>query len=116
MHKIILCSLLTLSAHAADSVFVEAEAFSDKGGWSTDSQFILNMGSAYLIAHGLGTPVADAKTEVTFPSPGTYHLHIRTKDWVGPWKAEGAPGKFQVLVNGKAVDTIFGTTGSEWHW
>lgn len=116
MHKIILCSLLTLSAHAADSVFVEAEAFSDKGGWSTDSQFILNMGSAYLIAHGLGTPVADAKTEVTFPSAGTYHLHVRTKDWVGPWKAEGAPGKFQVLVNGKAVDTTFGTTGSEWHW
>ena len=116
MRKTILISLLTLSAHAADSVFVEAEAFSEKGGWSTDSQFILNMGSAYLIAHGLGTPVADAKTEVTFPSTGAYHLHVRTKDWVGPWKAEGAPGKFQILINGKASDTTFGTTGAEWHW
>ncbi|MDB0057154.1 NADH-dependent oxidoreductase, partial [Akkermansiaceae bacterium] len=78
----LLAGLLALPAHAADSLFVEAEALADRGGWSTDSQFILNMGSAYLIAHGMGTPVADATQKVTFPSTGTYHLHVRTKDWV----------------------------------
>ena len=31
-------------------------------------------------------------------------------------KAVGMPGKFQVLVNGKPVETTFGTEGAEWHW
>jgi hypothetical protein len=107
---------LALPASAADSLFVEAEAFSDRGGWSVDSQFILNMGSAYLMAHGLGVPVDDATTEVTFPSTGTYHLHVRTKDWVARWEAPGTPGRFQVAINGKPVATPFGTKGAEWFW
>ena len=101
MLKPVLIALLTTSLHGSESLFVEAEAFSDRGGWSVDSQFILNMGSAYLMAHGLGTPVADATTEVTFPSTGTYHLHVRTKDWVAKWNAPGAPGKFAVSIGGK---------------
>ena len=116
MRPIILCSLFALSAHGADSLFVEAEAFNKHGGWSTDSQFILKMGSAYLLAHGLGTPVADATTEVTFPSTGTYHLHVRTKDWVAKWEAPGTPGKFQITIDGKPATTTFGTEGAEWHW
>jgi hypothetical protein len=35
---------------------------------------------------------------------------------VGPWKAPGAPGRFQVAVNGKTVDAEFGAKGAEWHW
>ncbi|MDB4320227.1 FAD-dependent oxidoreductase [Akkermansiaceae bacterium] len=111
----LLAGLLALPAHAADSLFVEAEALADRGGWSTDSQFILNMGSAYLIAHGMGTPVADATQKVTFPSTGTYHLHVRTKDWVAKWDAPGTPGEFEVLIDGKAVKT-FGNEGADWHW
>ena len=116
MTRTILIALLTTSLHASDSLFVEAEAFTDRGGWAVDSQFILNMGSAYLMAHGLGTPVADATTEVTFPSTGTYHLHVRTKDWVAKWEAPGTPGKFQISMNGKPATTTFGTEGAEWHW
>ena len=101
---------------AADSLFVEAEAFKDRGGWKVDSQFILNMGSAYLMAHGLGIPVEDAKTELTFPSTGTYHLHVRTKDWVAQWKAPGTPGRFQVVINGTPTETTFGTKSAEWFW
>ncbi len=112
----ILIALFTTSLHASDSLFVEAEAFTDRGGWAVDSQFILNMGSAYLMAHGLGTPVADAATEVTFPSTGTYHLHVRTKDWVAKWEAPGAPGKFNISINGKPATTTFGTEGAEWYW
>ena len=116
MRQLIFSSLLAVTAHGADSLFVEAEAFSDHGGWSTDSQFILNMGSAYLLAHGLGTPVADATTEVTFPSTGTYHLHVRTKDWVAQWDAPGSPGRFQISVDGTPATTTFGTEGADWHW
>ena len=43
-------------------ILVEAEAFDDYGGWVLDSQFELEMGSPYLLAHGNGRPVADATT------------------------------------------------------
>lgn len=111
----IFCALSLGSANA-ESLLLEAEAFNDPGGWKIDTQFLLQMGSPYLLAHGLGTPVTDASTTVTFPAPGDYRVFVRTKDWVAPWKAEGAPGKFQLLINGKALKQIFGTEGAEWHW
>jgi hypothetical protein len=107
-----LCSAVL--ARAAQ-VFVEAESFASHGGWTLDTQFIEIMGPPYLLAHGIGTPVKDAEAEVAFREAGEYHVFVRTKDWVSPWKAEGAPGKFQVLVNGTALSETFGTTG-DWHW
>ena len=56
---------LSLMAHAA-SCMVEAEAFTYKGGWVVDQQFMDQMGSPYLLAHGMGSPVADAYTR--YPS------------------------------------------------
>ncbi|MEZ0257055.1 MAG: FAD-dependent oxidoreductase, partial [Chthoniobacter sp.] len=109
-------SLAASSALAADSLLVEAESFKDPGGWSLDTQFIEIMGSPYLLAHGLGQPVKDATTTVKFPSTGQYHVYVRTKDWVAHWKASGTPGKFQVLVDGKALGETFGTKGAEWNW
>jgi len=47
------------------------------------------MGSSYLLAHGLGVPVKDAVTTAKFPAAGTYRFWVRTKDWVAPWKAPG---------------------------
>ena len=107
---------LTVLPLRAGSLLVEAEAFGDPGGWKVDTQFMLQMGSPYLLAHGLGTPVADATTTVELPETGTYRIFVRTKDWVAPWAAEGAPGKFQLLVNGTPLREIFGTKGAEWHW
>jgi len=109
----------------SDMVLVEAEAFDDLGGWVVDQQFMDEMGAPFLLAHGLGRPVPDAATSVTFPTAGTYHVFVRTRDWVGPWKgadtpealrAEGTPGAFQVLMAGRALDPIFGTEGAAWHW
>ena len=74
------------------------------------------MGSPYLLAHGLGRPVADATTEVEFPPPGAYRVWVRTKDWVAQWKAPGTPGRFQLAVNGKPLETVFGMEGAAWHW
>ncbi len=96
--------------------FVEAEGFSDYGGWDLDQQAMDRMGSPYLLAHGLGVPVKDAVTRITLPSAGTYRVWVRTRDWVAPWQAPGAPGKFQLLVDGKPLAETFGTKGAEWHW
>jgi len=101
---------------AGDYVLVEVESFDDTGGWVVDQQFMDIMGSPYLLAHGLGEPVPDATARVKFPSPGIYRVWVRTRDWVAPWKAPGAPGRFQVLIDGKPLATTFGTEGASWHW
>ena len=107
---------LAASPAAAQSVLVEAESFDKHGGWSLDTQFIEAMGSPYLLAHGLGKPVADATTTVTFPADGTYHVFVCTKDWVARWKAPGQPGRFQLLVNDQPLKVTFGTEGADWFW
>lgn len=104
-------------SYATDEfLFVEAEQFKSHGGWELDQQSMEQMGSPYLLAHGLGIPVEDATTEVEFPSAGTYRVWVRTRDWVAPWNAPGAPGKFQLKVNGKTLEETFGTKSATWHW
>ena len=97
-------------------LLLEAEAFEDLGGWVLDQQFMDLMGSPYLLAHGMGVPVADAKTHISFRSSGRRRVWVRTRDWVAPWKAPGAPGRFQILIDGKPLRTTFGTEGAKWHW
>lgn len=106
----------TPTASRDATVLVEAESFASYGGWGLDTQFIRNMGSPYLIAHGLGKPVEDAVTKVELPETGLYHVYARTKDWVAKWNAPGTPGRFQILVDGKPLDNELGTEGAEWHW
>lgn len=109
-------SFALIGSIQAQDVLVEAEMFADLGGWDLDQQSMDVMGSPYLLAHGLGIPVKDATTTANFPAPGKYRVWARTRDWVAPWKAPGAPGKFQVIVNGKALETTFGINGAEWAW
>lgn len=106
---------VSTAAYAA-SLLVEAESLSDHGGWKLDTQFIHEMGSPYLLAHGLGAPVAHASGVVTFPAAGEYHVYVRTKDWVARWGAEGAPGAFRVAVGDTVLEEVFGDEGAEWHW
>jgi len=105
-----------VSFAAAQVVLVEAEAFENIGGWVVDQQFMDQMGSPFLLAHGLGRPVEDATGKVDLPAVGKYRVWVRTRDWVAPWKVPGAPGKFQLLIDGKALPTTFGVEGAEWHW
>lgn len=109
-------AFLFTSQAVAQTVLVEAEQFDHHGGWVHDSQFMDQMGSPYLLAHGLGAPVEDAATTVELPRIGTYRVWVRTYDWVARWNATGAPGKFQLLVDGKPLETTFGTKGAQWHW
>ena len=106
----------TLVEAAETTVLVEAESFADHGGWKLDTQFIHEMGSPYLLAHGLGRPVADAKTTITIPVAGRYRVFVRTKDWVARWQAAGAPGRFQLAVNDTPLDVAFGSENAAWHW
>ena len=110
------CAAISASAFATEVVLVEAEHFKNPGGWVHDTQFIESMGSPYLLAHGMGEPVADATTTVKFPSTGKWQVWVRTMDWVGRWKAPGTPGKFQVKVDGTTLDETFGTKGASWDW
>ena len=114
--RMLVLGWLAVSPAFGANVLVEAESFADLGGWSLDTQFIHVMGSPYLLAHGLGVPVADATTTVTFPKAGAYRVFVRTKDWVARWNAPGKPGRFQLLVNGQPLAETFGTKFAEWMW
>ena len=98
---------------AQRTIWVEAEHFRNPGGWTKDFQFIDQMGSTYLMAIGLGTPVPDATTTVKISQAGSYKLWVRTKDWC----PEFHPGRFEVSLQGKRSDRIFGKSGTRgWLW
>jgi len=98
---------------SSDGVLLEACTFKSRGGWKLDTQFYQQMGGCYLLAHGMGQPVADAVTDVTIPEAGDWHVFVRTRDWCpGNWDA---PGQFKAAINGKALNTTFGTEAG-WAW
>jgi hypothetical protein len=109
-------SLLSAKAQKNTTLFIEAEAFLQKGGWVIDQQSMDIMGSPYLMAHGMGVPVSDASTTLNFPETGTYRIFVRTRNWAARWNANNAPGKFQLLLNNNPIDCVFGTKSAEWDW
>ncbi|MCU0780960.1 MAG: FAD-dependent oxidoreductase, partial [Akkermansiaceae bacterium] len=103
-----------MPSHASQVLLVEAESFDTIGGWQVDTQSVEQMGSVYLIAHGLGKPVADARHTAAVPAAGDYRIWVRTRNWVpGNWQA---PGRFKVAINGNLLAPEFGTQNSVWHW
>jgi len=94
-------------------VLIEAASFARRGGWKLDTQHAEQMGGCYLLAHGLGRPVDNAQTTVRLPEPGQWHAWVRTRDWCpGDWEA---PGRFQVVIDGKPLPVTFGTKPG-WAW
>lgn len=115
MRRFILAALLIWSINSgqAQSVFIEAESFQQKGGWVVDPQFVEQMGSPYLLAHGMGVPVKDAQTSFSLEKKGTYHVWARTKNWVsGEWKA---PGRFQITIDSILLSNELGIN-PDWNW
>ena len=112
---IIICLILS-PCLKADNLFIEAESFDKKGGWVLDNQSMGQMGSPYLLAHGMGVPVENALTLLQVREAGEYRVWVRTRDWVKQWDKPGSPGRFEVLLNGKALRTTFGTEKAVWHW
>ena len=98
-------------------LLVECERFSDVGGWTLDAQFIDQMGSSYLLAHGLGNPVADATGRFQVPQGGRRDVYVRTKNWTAPWARTGAAGRFRIAVNGRELPETLGLQGNgDWQW
>ncbi len=102
------------SAFDTSGILVEAASFAERGGWKLDTQHYLQMGGCYLLAHGMGRPVGDARTKVRIPRSGTWHVWVRTRNWCpGDWQA---PGRFKVQLNGALLKPEFGDEGKAWHW
>ena len=94
-------------------IWLEAEQFEKRGGWSNDSQFVDLTGSPYLLATGVGRPVDDAVTTARIRQKGKYRLWVRCKDWL----PDHSPGQFQVLVGDKPSTVTFGKAKNEaWQW
>lgn len=119
MKKIVFISvfmlLKTFFAFATD-IWIEAESFKNKGGWQIDQQFMDVMGSPYLIAHGMGVPVADASTDIDISKGGTYSVYVRTYNWTSVWSEKKGAGSFLLAINGKRLPVTLGDTGNKWQW
>ena len=107
--------LLALAVPVSGSVRLECEAFEDCGGWKNDTQFMDQMGSPYLIAHGLGKPVANAATPFEVSRPGTYRVFARTMNWTARW-SDSPAGTFRIVVDGTELPSDLGTGGPDWRW
>lgn len=102
-------AVLLTGAARASRVEVCPQVF-DAGGWKIDVQFMDVMGSPYLLAHGCGIRVTDAKARVNIPVRGTWRVWVRSRKWV-----DGA-GAFGVEVGGRPLARTFGVSQSEWAW
>ncbi len=99
-----------------NEIFIEAESFKEKGGWVIDQQSMSVLHSAYLMAHGMGEPVADAKTTFKVEKKSKYYVWCLTRDWTKTWGIKESAGKFQLQVDNTVFKNILGTNGKEWSW
>ena len=99
-----------------DCIFIEAESLNNHGGWVVDTASAESIGSAYLMAHGMGIPVDDAYGEINIPSDGEYYVWALTRDWTALWSVAEPLGKFIIKLDGNDLSNTLGTNGSEWAW
>jgi len=74
---------------ASRDVLIEAESFAKPGGWVVDQQFMDQMVSPMLMAHGLGEPVEDATAVVELPLLAEYRVFVRTRGLGGAVECPG---------------------------
>ena len=111
----VLAAVLFVGSLLGAQICVETEQFAQKGGWVVDSQFIDLMGSSFLLAHGMGRPVADATTEIDVPEAGAYNVYAYTRNWTAPWTDHPA-GTYQVRVGETTLPNQLGTGSGDWRW
>ncbi len=102
-------------AFLAAAVFLECENFDKLGGWEVETQSMRQLGSSYVMAHGMGVPVADAVTSVIFPEAGDYAVWARTRNWNAEW-TKGAAGRWRLAVDGQDVGGDLGVADKAWTW
>ena len=104
------------SENSPERYLIEAESFEDLGGWVIETQSMPHMGSAYIMAHGLGVPVKDAVTGIRINKTAVYGIWVRTRNWTAIWHRGQPAGRFTLSVNGTALPAILGTNGEDWSW
>ena len=112
----VILACMSVMSCVSDDIWIETENFDCKGGWCVDQQFTFEMGSPYLLAHGMGNPVEDAYTDVDFAAKGEYHIYVRTYNWTSPWTSKKGPGAFCLGLDGEIISEELGVTGSSWNW
>ncbi|TRX52686.1 FAD-dependent oxidoreductase [Thalassomonas sp. M1454] len=101
------------SGFSSSGMLIEAANFNNLGGWVLDTQFYQQMGGVQLLAHGLGSPVENASTQIDVIDSGLWNVYVRTTDWCpGDWEA---PGQFKVHIDNKTLENNLGTQKG-WGW
>ncbi len=100
----------------ANEIFIEAESFSDKGGWIVDQQSMETIHSSYIMAHGMGVPVENAITRFEVAESGEYRAFCLTRDWTAVWGVKDPIGKFKLIIDASALPETLGTNGDGWSW
>ncbi len=95
-------------------IWIEAESFDDLGGWVVDQQSMESIHSAYVMAHGMGKPVADATTHFYVEKSGAYAVWALTRDWTAVWGVKDSAGKFQLGIDETTLKAALGTNGEKW--
>ena len=94
-------------------IWIDAIDFDHYGGFIPETQFVREMGQAYLMANGTGTPVAPASVSFFVEESGTYRIFIRTKNWC----AEHAPDGLVLEVDGnRASHTCARMLVRDWYF
>lgn len=106
----------TMNISRHNTILLPAVQFKDKGGWTTDQQFIDIMGSTVLLAHGLGKAVQDARTSFAVPRSSEYKVFVRTRNWTSRWSSAPTPGVFRIGFDGVLGNSILGNGAEQWHW
>ena len=97
-------------------LFFEAETFADPGGWVIDTQSYETCAFAYLLAHGIGKKVADARTDAVIPQTGTYRAFVHTRNWSAVWNRGTPAGKFLLKMDDVPFEHTLGTASQNWSW
>lgn len=94
-------------------IWIDALAFENTGGFIFDTQFVREMGQGYLLANGVGEPIAPASTRFVLNEEGKYRIHVRTKNWNNEYTPDG----IVVSVDGVKSEHICAEMRSQgWYW
>ena len=85
-----------------EKIWIDAVEFDHYGGFVLETQFVREMGQSYLMANGIGEPVAPACTSFRLAEGGTYRLFIRTKNWCPEHNPDGLVAE----IDGKRAEHI----------
>ncbi|MBO5643652.1 MAG: FAD-dependent oxidoreductase [Lentisphaeria bacterium] len=97
-------------------LFIDAETFDDIGNWVIDTQSYETNSFAYLLAHGIGKPVSDARTHTVIEKAGVYRAFVRTRNWSAVWGRGTPAGKFLLKIDGVPFESTLGTASQNWSW